>query len=224
MKKKDRSLFSKRRKDESPAAEAMTFAPETRPAAPDTVRVGQSLLFAGATEAMPIVDDQLYLYMGPQGGLAIGPQFTGAPMLSIWREGENWLARRLCQGRLLCNGAETWGDSPVLLQDGVRMELVGVCAFTFQEDRKPAPVVEPVVDEEPPFEWKPFNYDEEPIPEAKPAVMPIPATEPAPVEKPDIDAELTMTEEAPFAWKPFDFAEEPAPAVEPVVDEEPPFE
>ena len=309
MKRKERSFFSKRRKDEAPAIEAMPFAPEAQPVA--TVRVGQALLFAGAPEAMPIVDDQLFLYMGPQGGLAIGPQCEVPPMLVLWREGDNWLVRRLCQGTLLCNGFETMGDSPILLQDGVRMELVGVCAFTFQEIREPAPVAEepavipepvpatapaaaeepetapePVGEEKSPFDWTPFFPVEEPetvaepipatvpaftpdpepvaepgpIPETVPAaepevapepipaedpeVMAIPATEPmaleepetiaepepaaepepvaeAPVEKPDIAAELALAEEAPFEWKPCYMDDEPETDPDPVRETEP---
>ena len=124
MKRNDR-FFSRSRKKDTPVSQEMPVtaeAPAVEMPAPaaETVVVGHALLFTGAPEAMPIVDDQLFLSVPPQGGLVISPQCVGEPLLVIWKSGEDWLARRLWQGKLLLNGIETVG---VLYGFGDRAEL-----------------------------------------------------------------------------------------------------
>ena len=198
MKRKDRSLFSKNKKKEALAPEATVPAVEACPPAPETVRVGYALHFPGAPEPMPIVDDRLFLYTAPEGDLVISPQCDVPAMMVLWRDGENWLVHRLCQGKLLCNGFEAVGDIPVLLQSGVCVELVGHCAFTFLEIREPV------------------------LPETAPAEEPAPIGVTVPVGGPDIAEELAKTEEAPFDWTPFLPVDDPEPvempALEPVAD------
>ena len=232
MKRREHSFFSKNKKKAAPA-------PLAEPRSPEAVRMDCALLFDGAPEPMPLVDDQLFLYMAPQGGLSIGPQCTSAPMLVLWREGMDWLVRRLGQETLLFNGVETQGDSPILLQDGSRMELVGVCAFTFMKICLPAPVLDQdasIPEETPEVTPDPIpatcpGTDEEPVPVAEPE----PEVVEVPAEKPDIARELALAEEAPFDWKPCfledepeaveapvpEITEEPAPAEEPEMPEAP---
>ena len=219
MKRNDR-FFSRSRKNEPPVTEGAPMIPEAPVA--ETVVVGHALLFAGAPEPMPIVDEQLYLSIPPQGGLVISPQCVGAPMLVIWKSGEDWLVRRLCRERLLCNGFETPDDSPILLWDGICLELVGVSAFTFLALRGPvtkepavqeAPVAEePAPEEAPPFDWTPFlpMDDEEPVPQAEPET----AEELIPVTEPEVTEEPVPAEEP-------EVTEEPVPLEEPEVTEEP---
>ena len=192
--------------------------------------VSYSLFFDGATDRMPIVDDQLFLCAPPQGGLIISPQCVGTPLLVIWKSGADWLVQRLCQSPLLYNGFETMGDAPILLQNGVRLELVGVSAFTFlevMEQPSAVPVTEtapePEISEEPVPAQEP-EINEEPVPEEAPEVIEetVPAEEAAATaEEPAFVWAPAPSEEPAFDWAPFLPEEPEAPAQEPEAAEEP---